>query len=164
MDADHMAVDKLQHKFNETAAFPQPASAADILGAERSSYPTHMQHHRDDDMSLMMPTGHSQVEHDYMIKMSESAYQHPSPFYDTNMRRHLHTTQSSHSTNANAFMDALIDWDAVKADADIIRASTDGEIAEAVEAEQGDTLVAFDNDDEAVKFQQELERVLWMLE
>ncbi|KIV83117.1 hypothetical protein PV11_05170 [Exophiala sideris] len=61
-------------------------------------------------------------------------------------------------------MDSLFGWDTFQEDADIIRASTEEDIAEAVGAEQGDSVVAFDNEAEAVKFQQELERVLWMLE
>lgn len=162
IQSDRMVADNVEHNVNEAAFFPEPTSATDILGSERSSYPTHLKHHRDDEMSLLMPTGHSQVEHDYMIKLVPNKY--PVPFDNRLLRRQITTTQSPWSANADAFMNSIIDWKGIQADADIVRASTSEDISEAAAAELGEPVVAFDNEGEAVQFQRELERILWMLE
>ncbi len=147
---------------NDAAAFQLPVSAAEDLEMERAGIPSRIKHHRDDDMSLTMPVGHDLVEHDYEIKMGGN--QHPVPFDNMLLRGQIGYQQTSHSANASDFMSSLIDWDAFQADADIIKLSVQEDMEEATVTESGESQLRLSTDNEQSAFQQELDRILWMLE
>ncbi|KAK5420033.1 hypothetical protein LTR06_001503 [Exophiala xenobiotica] len=165
-NSDHEMMDApsgYSRDVDEAAVFPQPISATDILDSERDIYPNHIQHHRDADMSLMMPTGHSLVEHDYEIKLG-SAYPNPTGFKDKNLRANVGTYRTGHSANANDFMNSLIDWEQFDKDHKVIRETLGVDRDEAIEALGDEAAVAFDDKDEEDNWRTELQNILWMFE
>ena len=165
-NSDHEMMDApsgYSREVDEAAVFPQPISATNMLGSERDTFPTHIKHHRDADMSLMMPTGHSLVEYDYEIKLG-SAYKNTVPFEDKNLRKNIGTYRTKSTTNANDFMNSLFDWEQFNRDHKVIRQTLGVDRDEALEALSEEAVVAFDNKNEEDDWRTELQNILWMFE
>lgn len=148
---------------DEAAVFPQPISATDMLDSERDTYPAHIKHHRDGDMSLMMPTGHSLVEYDYEIALG-SAHKNTTGFEDKTLRKDIGTYKTRTAANANDFMNSLFDWEQFNKDHKVIKQSLGVDRQEALEALGDEAVVAFDDKNEEEDWRTELQNILWMFE
>ncbi|EXJ53687.1 uncharacterized protein A1O5_13042 [Cladophialophora psammophila CBS 110553] len=158
---DDIAMDGTISEANEVARFYQDdevISATSLLCSDRTSYLSRIRHGNSGTMSVILPAGHDQVEHDYDTKMAKYM-EHLLRSYEglvgPDAEINLTTRPARSSLEADDFMNSLVDWEAIKADADIVH--------NAVKQDQLETL-HFDSEDERVKFQQELDRILCMLE
>ena len=147
---------------HEVAAFyntDQQISTNVLLSNERkSTFPSRFKkNYNTDDMSTVFPAGHDNVEHDYNIRAaryeprdaSERITFSSGPYSD------VRSYQVATSLAADQFMNDLIDWDGIEADAQLIHNAVDQSNLEVVE---------FETEADRAQFQQEMNRVLAMFE
>ncbi|KAJ9613900.1 hypothetical protein H2200_002036 [Cladophialophora chaetospira] len=129
------------------------------LANERvSSYPSRFQKNRStDEMSIVFPAGRDDIEQDYNIKSAR--YEPRDPSERINLSRATYSdvrAQPDLSTIAgDQFMDTMIDWDAIEADAQIVHNTVNENTIESLK---------FDNVAERAQFQAEMNRVLAMFD
>ncbi|KIX92587.1 uncharacterized protein Z520_11763 [Fonsecaea multimorphosa CBS 102226] len=163
---DNMTHDNTARETNEVGQFfrdDEAVSATGLMGSERMYYPSRVRHGNQGMMSVILPAGHGEVERDLAFKMSRMQHftvedemaiggrTEPS-FY--NDGPYLRPTLSS--LTGDDFMSSLVDWDAIKEDAKWVHSS--------VNEEKPLETFHFDSKEERAKFQQEIDRILWMLE
>lgn len=156
-------------------AFALPSSASEILGTERASYPSHIQPNGDKHFSLNIPTGHTQVEHDYLVKMADVPGAHESDDFLTADAATITFDENGRATVSMVPIDISIDYDAglidyegVQTDVDhFIRSFPNSLIPIAEEiatTEPAASIVGFDDENERLAFQEQLDEILWMYE
>lgn len=149
-----------QANVSEVAAFHVPVSATALLESERPTFPSYIEPYSATKFSAVMPTGHSTVEADYAYTMYGSTTDRLRAF---DPPRDITAYTLRQVTNQDDFMTSLIDWEAVSQDMDIVRKSTSQEFAQAATSEAGQAVMTFNDLEEEAKFQDELDRFLWML-
>lgn len=151
----------------EVADLPFGISATGYLGSERATFPSRFQSEENGDMSIIMPTGHTNVQADYETTMSprhQGKSDQGFDFADPADRDTIYAGRSYTTVTAQMFMDNLIDWDGVFDDIHIIRTSTDQTRAE-IESTGLDTQVlALESDLQCFEFQDEFDELLSMFE
>ncbi|OAL23703.1 hypothetical protein AYO20_10953 [Fonsecaea nubica] len=158
-----MAVDETGSKTNEATQHQSTGKicVSEFLGQERMYFPSRVRHGNQGTMSVILPTGHGEVERDYAIKMSAFKHLTEADMFgrDTNSiySDGPWVRQTWSSLASEDFMNSLVDWDGIRADAKLVHDSINPA------AEEPETL-HFDSTAEQAKFQQELDRILWMLE
>ncbi|EXJ82276.1 hypothetical protein A1O3_06089 [Capronia epimyces CBS 606.96] len=181
-DPETGAVDVGPRTFTEATPFPLPVSASAILGTERASYPSQLELHEDGEMSLDIPTGHSHVEHDYMVKMDAAIDLYESPVehkiiripYDRHGRTTIAAIEAAYAEHGLNYMDDLVDWEGINSDIEILATMLPfGDdhpevihpgVTEAATTKPTASIVGFDDDRERLEFQERLDNILWMLE
>ncbi|OQV10181.1 hypothetical protein CLAIMM_14216 [Cladophialophora immunda] len=184
MDEAARGVSAAPHFFGEG----QEISATWLMGSERAHLPSHIRHGHQGEMSVILPAGHSHVEHDYATKMAR--FQHVTAAdemvigVDDEATTRYHSGPFARATwssvAADDFMSSLVDWDAIKADALLVHESLKPAAATTATTtatnqhqhrhrqhrhqQQPLENFQFDSSAERAKFQAELDRVLWMLE
>ncbi|OCT48545.1 hypothetical protein CLCR_04128 [Cladophialophora carrionii] len=137
----------------------EPISIETCLANERaSSYPSRLKKSRKtDEMSIIFPAGHDNVEQDYNIKSAPYEPRDPSErinfcrssYSDVRMDHDLSTLAS------DQFMNTLVDWDAIEADAKLVHDTIN---------EANLEILNFDSEVERAQFQEEMNRVLFMFD
>ncbi|EXJ54291.1 hypothetical protein A1O7_09629 [Cladophialophora yegresii CBS 114405] len=137
----------------------EPISIDTCLANERaSSYPSRLKKSRKtDEMSIVFPAGHDNVERDYNIKSARYEPRDPS--------EHINFSRSSYSDvrmdhdlstlASDQFMNTLVDWDAIEADAKLVHDTIN---------ESNFEILNFDSEAERAQFQAEMNRVLFMFD
>jgi hypothetical protein len=151
----------------EVADHPFGISAAGYLGSERATFPSHIQSEGNGEMSLIMPTGHSNVQADYETTMSPRLQAKSGQTFDfTNAadRAVIRGGRTFTTLTAQHFIDNLIDWDGVLDDVQIIRASTNHTSAEIDSTGLDPQVLALESDLQCFEFQDEFDELLSMFE
>ncbi len=134
-------------------------SIDNCLANERPcSYPSRFRKNNStDELSVVFPAGHDNIEQDYTVK--SSCYEPRDPSERINLSRSTYSDVRAHpdlsTLAADHFMNTLIDWDTIEADAKIVHDTV---------TETNLETVNFDSVAERAEFQAEMNRVLAMFE
>lgn len=140
-------------------------SATNYLGSERYTFPSYLQSGERGDLSLAMPTGHNNVQADYDTTMSP---RHPTSakynFRIPESRDQIQARLAQHAANAHSFMNELIDWDGIRADAAFIRTTTNRTTAELEALGVDADVLALETDLQCFEFQDDFDELLRLFE
>ncbi|KIW76914.1 hypothetical protein Z517_09358 [Fonsecaea pedrosoi CBS 271.37] len=158
-----MAVDETGSKTNEATEDQSKGRicVSKFLGQERTHFPSRVRHGNQGTMSIVLPAGHGEVERDYTIKMSKFKDLGEADQFGRDVNSVYSDgpwiRQTWSSLASEDFMNSLVDWDGIREDVKLVHDSINPT------AEELETL-HFDSKAERARFQQELDRILWMLE
>ncbi|KEF54969.1 uncharacterized protein A1O9_08621 [Exophiala aquamarina CBS 119918] len=140
-------------------------SATAYLGSERATFPSYLESGEYGHLSLVMPTGHSNVQADYDTAMSSRLDLSLNiDFTEAVNSDMIQGGRTITSLNAQQFTTDLIDWDGIFDDVRIIRASTNRTSAEIIGTGLDPQLMALESDLQCFEFQDEFNELLSMLD
>jgi hypothetical protein len=129
-------------------------SINNIMPTERATvYPSRLKkNYTTDDFAIVFPAGHDTVEHDYNIRASGYEPRHPSEHMNFSGDDAVEVG-TWESAQADSFMNSMIDWAALNADAKLIHDTVKANNAEL-------EVLRFDTDEDYAAFQKRMNKVL----
>ena len=143
----------------KSSAFAGLLTAEDHLGTRRSPRVSHLNVNDDGNIEITLPSNNINIFREVQDYQNQHGTYVTAPFTSGSASQVI-TSTPQHVQNDDAFVNSLIDWEGIAADAALIRDATPKELAELAELELGNPFLDFSAENTRAAFNEELDRTM----